>query len=92
MPVKLSMHLGEQAAKQVIMQKLGEFSAVHTIPPEGRHQPSVVDRPPSQRLGKRAVFLVPYNIAGKPGRRFSPSFDANSGLRLAGSITGQLSQ
>jgi hypothetical protein len=64
MPVKLSTHLGEQAAKQVVVQKLGEFSAVHTFPPEGRRKPSVVDRPPGQGLGKRAVFLVGYNVAG----------------------------
>jgi hypothetical protein len=63
MPVKLSTHLGEQAAKQVVVQKLGEFSAVHTFPPEGRRQSSVVDRPPGQGLGKHAVFLVRYNIA-----------------------------
>jgi hypothetical protein len=82
MPVKLSTHFGEQAAKQVVVQKFGEFSAVHTFPPEGHRQPSVVDRPPGQGFGKHAVFLARYNIAWEPRRRFSPSFDADIGLWL----------
>jgi hypothetical protein len=88
MPVKLSTHIGEQAAKQVGVQKLGEFSAVHTFLPEGCRQPSVVTRPPGQGLGEHALFLVRYNIAGEPGRRFFPSFDADFGLRLQGLLPG----